>query len=94
MYYSNRQDINKFRPDVACNLSMFYQDVLTAETERQTYLYYDKMVERDPSDAALEENRDSVLHALFEDMRGNINSSRQRIPELKQKLAEIQGSGN
>lgn len=91
MYYSNRQDINKFRPDVACNLSMFYQDVLTAETERQTYMYYDKMVERDPSDAALEENRDSVLHALFEDMRGNINSSRQRIPELKTETGRDTG---
>ena len=92
MYYSNRQDINKFSPALSSSLSIFYQDVLTAETERQIYMYYDKMVERDPNDTALEENRATMLHDLFDDMREQVNSTRQRIPELKQQLADIASS--
>lgn len=92
MYYSNRQDISKFYPELSKELILFYGLVLTAESEREQYNNYDKLFPRDEKDNFLEENRKQNLIRIFNNMKGNINKSRPMIAQLRIKLEKISNS--
>jgi len=93
MYYSNRQDLNKFNVNLSRKLVDFYSKVLTAESQRDEFNNYDTLFPIDQNNLMLRDNRNNNLKRIWNNMAGNINSSRSSILSLRSDLQHIIDTG-
>jgi hypothetical protein len=92
LYYSNRQDISKFNPDLATSMYDFYYKILTVESDRMQYNDYENLHPLNPN-YPLEPQRESISLAKSamnqEIWAVIIDVHTYTIPNLKTELNKI-----
>ncbi|MHB8164211.1 MAG: hypothetical protein ACYDDV_07645 [Methanoregula sp.] len=95
LYYSNRQDISKFDPELSKDLYEFYYILLNAEFCRQEFNNYDQTHPKDP-DQPIEQykqNSGENKEKLFNNMNNLVVECYTiRIPNLITKLKSVANS--
>jgi hypothetical protein len=94
LYYSNRQDIQKFDPELSSDMYEFYSWILQAEDNRVQYNSFDSQypLESEIVTPELLQNRQEQKEKLFDSMIDNIKRCDDYLPALLTGIKNVRDS--